>query len=92
MRESQNRRPDPLGSFGKIGAFANQAGYASRQTGATLHDVYYLPVTALYEFNILHEALHTFLGSNVTDDYLKARGLDINSLDNGGCNGDAKKR
>lgn len=48
--------------FGTRVAGSAQAGFARASTGASFNDVYYVPI-AFFEGQILHEALHTLLGS-----------------------------
>lgn len=67
-------------------AFAAQAGYARASTGATFHDVYYVPIPVFSESTILEEALHTFLGSQGSDAEIESRKVDSTDLQSAGCN------
>lgn len=70
--------------FGSGVPSAAQAAYAPlKGGGATQNDVYYLGDFFTPQ-EILHEALHTFLGGK--DPVLNTRGADTSSLMHGGCN------
>jgi YD repeat-containing protein len=84
MGNVEIKSTDQVNSFARIGADAVQAGYARASTGATFHDVYYFSNDFFSEAQILHEAIHTLLGTG--DDELRSRHADLQSLGKGGCN------
>lgn len=78
------RSTDSVSKFFEWRVASAQAGDARASTGATANDVYYLPLV-FFEEQILHEALHTFLGSSGSEDK-----IDAQVLSNGGCNSSGK--